>query len=166
MDLLRLGLERGKTAAEARDVIISLLEQHGQGGNCGLSREIYYNNSYVFYRHRHSKLSKILRFLIADRREAFILETYEKIWVWKRVKGIGVISNCYSIEDDWDEASPSLFPFAQAKGIKAQRFSFAKLFSDFTYTTFGSGKWTMNGSLQFVLILAQEKPESVRLLLC
>jgi len=31
MDLLRLGLERGKTAQEAVNVITSLLEEHGQG---------------------------------------------------------------------------------------------------------------------------------------
>ena len=33
MDLLRLGLERGSTAQEARDVIINLLEEYSQGGN-------------------------------------------------------------------------------------------------------------------------------------
>ena len=33
MDLLRLGLERGATAAEAVEVIVTLLEDHGQGGD-------------------------------------------------------------------------------------------------------------------------------------
>ena len=32
MDLLRLGLERGRTAREALDTITSLLETHGQFG--------------------------------------------------------------------------------------------------------------------------------------
>ncbi|KAM3822255.1 secernin-1 isoform 2-T2 [Vipera latastei] len=33
MDLVRLGLERASTAKEALDVIVSLLEEYGQGGN-------------------------------------------------------------------------------------------------------------------------------------
>ncbi|XP_053323718.1 secernin-1 isoform X2 [Spea bombifrons] len=32
MDLVRLGLERGKTAKESVDIIVSLLEEHGQDG--------------------------------------------------------------------------------------------------------------------------------------
>ena len=46
MDLLRLGLERGKTAFSALQVIINLLEEFGQGGNCGLHTSTYYNNAY------------------------------------------------------------------------------------------------------------------------
>ncbi|MFM9709680.1 hypothetical protein, partial [Streptomyces galilaeus] len=37
MDLLRLGLERGSTAKEAMEMIIALLEEFGQGGNCGFA---------------------------------------------------------------------------------------------------------------------------------
>src|SRR6056297_709536 len=35
MDLLRLALERATTAQEALDVIVGLLDEHGQGGGCG-----------------------------------------------------------------------------------------------------------------------------------
>lgn len=49
MDLLRLGLERGKTAIQARQIIIDLLEMYGQGGNCCIDEAFYYNNSYVFF---------------------------------------------------------------------------------------------------------------------
>ena len=45
MDLLRLGLERGKTAKEALDIIIKLLEKHGQGGNHWQTSFIYHNYS-------------------------------------------------------------------------------------------------------------------------
>ena len=34
MDLLRLGLERAHTAVQAVEVIVELLEEYGQGGNC------------------------------------------------------------------------------------------------------------------------------------
>lgn len=43
MDLLRLGLERSHTAAEAADVIISMLERYGQGGNCGYDHRFEYD---------------------------------------------------------------------------------------------------------------------------
>ena len=39
MDLVRLALERAADAAEALDVITTLLERHGQGGNCAHKRQ-------------------------------------------------------------------------------------------------------------------------------
>lgn len=59
MDLLRLGLARATTARAALAVMIALLDQHGQGGNCGFAHPLYYHNS----------------FLIADPHEAWLLET-------------------------------------------------------------------------------------------
>ena len=38
MDLVRLGLERGRTADNAKDVICDLIERYGQGGRCGYDR--------------------------------------------------------------------------------------------------------------------------------
>jgi len=46
MDLVRLGLERARTAEEALDTITGLLEKYGQGGNCGHEGEFFYNNGY------------------------------------------------------------------------------------------------------------------------
>ncbi len=57
MDYVRLGLERGSTALEALQVITKLLEQHGQGGNCGFDHKVYYHNA----------------FMIVDSREAWVL---------------------------------------------------------------------------------------------
>jgi len=116
MDLLRLGLERSKTAFEALQVIIQLLETHGQGGNCGFTSQFYYNNA----------------FLIADRKEAYILETHFRDWAWKRVKDFAVISNIYSIQDDWNEISPRLQ--STRSSSKSKRFNFSS-FSDITHTT-------------------------------
>ncbi|XP_030896348.1 secernin-3 isoform X3 [Leptonychotes weddellii] len=72
MDLVRLGLERADTAEKALNVIVDLLEKYGQGGNCSESRMVFsYHNS----------------FLIADRNEAWILETAGKYWAAEKVRG-------------------------------------------------------------------------------
>ena len=68
MDLLRLALERATTAAEAVEVMITLLECHGQGGSCGHLTPRYYHNS----------------FIVADPREAFVLETMRREWLVAR----------------------------------------------------------------------------------
>ena len=48
MDLLRLALERSRTAAEAVQTIVSLLEEFGQGGLCSLERAGFtYHNSFI-----------------------------------------------------------------------------------------------------------------------
>ena len=76
MDLLRLALERSASAAEALDCITSLLERHGQGGDCGYDHRFFYDNS----------------FLILDRTAMYILETAGKAWAARRVER-GSISN-------------------------------------------------------------------------
>ena len=92
MDLLRLGLERAATAAEALEVITGLLEQHGQGGNCGHLSPSYYNNG----------------FMIADAREAFVLETIDREWLVERVHSMRAISNQYSIGQEVERTSSGL----------------------------------------------------------
>jgi dipeptidase len=92
MDLLRLALERATTAAEAVEVITTLLEQHGQGGSCGHLAPRFYHNS----------------FIVADPHEAFVLETMHRHWLVQRAKGIRSISNAYSIGRDADRVSAGL----------------------------------------------------------
>lgn len=100
MDLLRLGLERGKTAYEALHVITDLLEKYGQGGNAAVGMEHRYHNS----------------FLIADPNEAWILDTCKRRWVARRVTDVAGISNCYSTEEEWDEDSGDIREYAYEKG--------------------------------------------------
>jgi secernin len=81
MDLIRLSLERATTAAEALKVITTLLETHGQGGNCGHLKPAYYFNG----------------FIIADAAEGFVLETVGRQWLVEHVSSVRAISNQYSI---------------------------------------------------------------------
>jgi secernin len=126
MDFLRLALERARTAHEALNVITSLLETYGQGGNCGMDHPTYYHNS----------------FLIADPTDAWVLETVGRQWVAEQVKGIRTISNGLTIGDRWDLASEGLVSTAVEQGWCKGRedFHFARCYSDFVYTTFSRSR--------------------------
>jgi len=123
MDLLRLALERARTAREALDVITGLIALHGQGGNCGFRHPSYYHNS----------------FLIADPQTAWVLETAGRQWAAIQVKEIGAISNGITIGNRWDIASPDLVTYAVERGWCRGRddFDFARCYSDLIYTRLG-----------------------------
>jgi len=126
MDLLRLALERGRTAREALEVITGLLKEYSQGGNCGFTRPFYYQNS----------------FLIADPTDAWVLETAGREWAAEHVQGIRSISNAITIQREWDEASPGLVNFAlEQRWVKSrEEFSFAEAYSDNLYTRFSDAR--------------------------
>jgi secernin len=124
MDLVRLGLERGKTAYEALKVIAEFTEKYGQFGSGTPTISVIaggYHNSYI----------------ITDPNEAWVLETAGNHWVAKRFStGITSISNTLSIETDWDLASFGLVDYAIEKGWwskdKADVFDFTKAYLDDT----------------------------------
>jgi secernin len=127
MDLLRLALERAVTPREAVQVIIELLEQHGQGGNCASHGEtMYYHNS----------------FLIANANDSWVLETVGLQWVARQLKDPYSISNCLTLGSQFDIASPGLAQFAAEKGYakSAAQFDVARDMSDLLYTTLGKGR--------------------------
>jgi secernin len=117
MDLVRLGLERGETALAALKVIINLLQQYGQGGNCAEHFSFTYHNS----------------FLIADCQEAWVLETAGKYWVAERIpEGTRAISNNLSIRGKGDLQHPDVMADAIATGLCSSEasFDFAQMFSE------------------------------------
>ncbi len=123
MDFIRLALERSRTAREALGTITTLLEAHGQGGNCGFTHPFYYHNS----------------FILADPTEAWVLETAGRQWAAEQVRDVRTISNGLTIGAEWDLASDDLVRYAVEKGWCKGRddFHFARCYSDFLYTTFG-----------------------------
>ncbi|MBP1701498.1 MAG: peptidase family protein [Chloroflexi bacterium] len=125
MDMLRLALERAESALEAVQLITELLEQYGQGGNCGYLKQLYYHNSY----------------LIADPRQAWVLETAGVYWAAKQVHGVYTISNRLSLGSEWDLASPSLVSYAVEKGWckRPVDFDFSRCYSEPVYTYFAEG---------------------------
>ena len=126
MDFLRLALERSASAREALEIITDLLAEYGQSGNCGFAHPFFYDNSY----------------LIADRIEAWVLETAGRQWAAEKVKDLRSISNALTIEHTWDLASKDIIDEASKRGWTRNNtdFSFRKSYSDFLYTTFGAGK--------------------------
>lgn len=131
MDLLRLALERADTAKNALDVICNLIELYGQGGIAGYkNKSMSYHNS----------------FLIADKNEAWVLETADFLWVAKKVKHYYSISNGTTIGEYYDLAHPELIATAIKKGWhkKGDKFNFSKSYSDWLYTTFSASKTRQN----------------------
>jgi secernin len=126
MDLLRLALERAASARAALDVITTLLEHYGQGGNCGYAHPFYYDNSY----------------LIADPREAWVLETAGRQWAARLVRDIASISNAITIQNEWDLASSGLVDYALDRGWckRESEFDFARCYSEPFYTYFSAAR--------------------------
>ncbi len=99
MDLVRLGLERGRDAREALEGIASLLEVHGQGGSALGPGATGYHNS----------------FLIADPEEAWLLETSGRHWAARR-SDLAALTNHLTLGADWGIASRDLDSFARREG--------------------------------------------------
>lgn len=82
MDLVRLGLERAVSRADAVEVIVTLLERHGQGGSCS---------------HEHPRFSYDNSYIVADPDGATVLETAGRQWATEEVAGSRSISNGLTI---------------------------------------------------------------------
>ncbi|MEF8845381.1 MAG: C69 family dipeptidase [Bacteroidales bacterium] len=126
MDLLRLALERTDTSEKAIELITNLLQTYGQDANGGYTKKFYYHNS----------------FIIADPKNAWVLETVDKHWVAKKINIYYPISNRLTIGSDYDLSSDGLEDFAvQHKLLKrGNKLNFRKAFSDRFYTYMSKSK--------------------------
>ncbi len=94
MDLVRLGLERARSAAEAIDVMTGLLEACGQGGIADAAHQEAYDSS----------------FIVADPSHAFVLETAGADYALAPFAAGVAISNRISLGTGWTRASAGLVP--------------------------------------------------------
>jgi dipeptidase len=97
MDMIRLALERCRTAKEAVEQICYYVEAYGQDA-CGgyLNKKFYYHNS----------------FLLCDAQEAYLLETADRQWVYRKLNGFYAISNQLTIGEEWDGISDQAISYA------------------------------------------------------
>src|SRR5688572_19312930 len=117
MDLVRLGLERARTADEALGIITALIEEHGQGGSGFAHLHWPYNNA----------------FLIADPERAWILETSNRHWAAQPVRDVGNVSNGLAIGTGWERGAADLTAFAVSRGwwaADAGKLDFAAAYAD------------------------------------
>jgi len=125
MEVLRLGLERSKSAEEAVEVITALVSEFGQGKFWNSARVRTYDNI----------------FLISDPASAYVVECVGHDWAVKQVESITSISNIAQIGADADRVSPG----AKAKATKlglfemgfGDKFAFGSAFADLENSSSG-----------------------------
>ncbi len=118
MEVLRLGLERSRSAVEAVDVITSLVSEFGQGKFSNDSGVRTYDNIY----------------LIADPVSAYVVECVGHEWAVEQVESITSISNVGQIGKDADRVSPHAKTQAARLGLFemgfGESFAFGSVFGD------------------------------------
>lgn len=127
MDVIRLCLERTRTAEAAATLACELIETYGQGGEAGHRvRNFDYDNSFLF----------------ADHEAAWTVETAGSAWVRRSVDGIYAISNRLRIREDWQYASAHIAAYARDAGLDPGRgrLDFARTFRDRIYEAAALGK--------------------------
>lgn len=94
-DLVRLGLERGGSARQAVDAITDLASRQGQGmAEAGIDSA----------------------FLVADGREAFVIEMFGRYWAVQRAGVVRAVSAICHLRQDWDHLAHGLSELAIQSG--------------------------------------------------
>jgi secernin len=125
MEVLRLALERSRSAQEAVDVITGLVTEFGQGKFANDAGVRTYDNI----------------FLVADPTSAYVVECVGHDWAVKQAEGFTSISNVGQIGRDADSVSPGAKSLATRLGLFemgfGDSFDFAKSFADVGHSASG-----------------------------
>ena len=125
MEVLRLALERSRSAAEAVEVITGLVSVFGQGKFTNGAGVRTYDNIYM----------------VADPGAAYAVECVGHDWAVKQVEGFASISNVGQIGGTADRVSPGVESQATRLGLFemgfGEGFDFARVFADVGASTSG-----------------------------
>jgi len=99
-DLVRLVLERSRTALQAVEVAASLIERYGSDENHIAITSPEGDNA----------------FLIADPKEAYAMESAGRHWVYQEVREVRASTNARVVRQDWDRISQGLASHAIEQG--------------------------------------------------
>lgn len=100
-DLVRLILERSRSARQGVDLLIDLVGRHGQVDRPGRGEPPPGGDG---------------SFLIADGKEAFAVETAGRHWVYQEISEVRAAGNACIIRQDWDRISPGLSDYVASQG--------------------------------------------------
>jgi secernin len=95
-DLVRLALERGGSARQARDVILDLVSRHGLDAPADEGPD----NT----------------FLVADGGEAFVVETAGNHWAEQEIHAVRAVSDVCHLHQDWNRIARGLADLAISRG--------------------------------------------------
>jgi dipeptidase len=98
-DLVRLALERASTALQAVEVLTDLIGRHGQGAFIGGGED-----------------GPDAALLVADRREAYVLEAAGRHWALAAIGSVRAVSDACFLRQDWDRISRGLSDLAIHRG--------------------------------------------------
>lgn len=135
MDVLRLALERSKTAVEALAYIVYFIKTYGQGGKCGYTKNLRYHNSYI----------------VADFNSAYKIETADKLWAVKKIEDVDSISNSITITNDYDMISSDVednFVFKRILG--RDKFDFKDRYEHKLISKVAQGDFRRNTTYSFL----------------
>jgi dipeptidase len=120
-DLTRLALERAECARHAVEVLTDLIGKHGQG-----------------------RQETGTAFLIADGREAFVLEACGRYWALQTVGRVRAVSDFCYLHQDWDRIARGLADEAIARGWwpgDGSKLNFTQAFGSAEDATAGLPRW-------------------------